>query len=288
MKKPTKTVFRQDASDVVVKDDKMSLTITNVVDDAEAAELEKLAQDNRGFTSDELPTPFIKVLQPLSPAVQEGNVLQVPGAKPGMFLNTMTNDLYDGKAGINVVAIYHHNNVTEWIPRGMGGGLVKNWQEDAGWMNNCDPAQRNEFNPITRDGHTIVKAKMFWVYQVDVETGAYLPGLFNFTSTKLSTAKHWSSLLMLDHLVTAAGQRVKVPDFEFVYNIRTEFQSNTKGSWHSLKVEHFNVNGKYVRVKNLPNGNAIYESCKTFRRSLQEGTIKAGADVYDNTDDGSF
>jgi hypothetical protein len=70
------------------------------------------------------------VLQGKSPQVEEGNPKQLPGAKAGSFMNTVTQELFDGKKGIVVVPIHSIHQYLEWIPRDDGGGLVNvyDWQ----------------------------------------------------------------------------------------------------------------------------------------------------------------
>jgi hypothetical protein len=65
--------------------------------------------------------PFLSLLQQLSPQVQEGDPKQVRGARPGMFYNTLTGDLYES---LTFVVAAMRSGVLEWKPRKDGGGFV--------------------------------------------------------------------------------------------------------------------------------------------------------------------
>lgn len=68
----------------------------------------------------ELKIPFLVVLQSNSPAVEQQTI---PGAKPGMILNTATQELYDGETGIGFVACFRDHNYVKRIPIEAGGGF---------------------------------------------------------------------------------------------------------------------------------------------------------------------
>ena len=62
---------------------------------------------SQNITQDDLALPFLKVLGQLSPEVNKRNGKYVEGAEPGMILNTVTNEIYDGSKGIEVLPVYY-------------------------------------------------------------------------------------------------------------------------------------------------------------------------------------
>ena len=50
--------------------------------------------------------PFLAILQSMSPQVQETEAEFIEGAKAGMLINTATQELYDGKEGVELVPCY--------------------------------------------------------------------------------------------------------------------------------------------------------------------------------------
>lgn len=75
-------------------------------------------------TAEDYSIPFLNLLQALSPEVQEGGEKAVPNARPGMFMNSVTRELIDGKKGLILVPCETQHVYVEWIPRDAGGGMV--------------------------------------------------------------------------------------------------------------------------------------------------------------------
>ena len=98
-----KRVFRQDS---VTEQLPTSLT-------PEEEQLAKLAEKNTNFAREELVVPRLKILQPLSPEVQEGNSQYIEGAKPGMFFNTCSGKLTHGAQGLTMVVVGHIRQIFE-------------------------------------------------------------------------------------------------------------------------------------------------------------------------------
>jgi hypothetical protein len=70
-----------------------------------------------GMTQEDYALPFLRLLTSTSPEVGE-----VDGALPGMILNSVTGELFDGKNGIAVVPCAYVRQYIEWTPRGQGSG----------------------------------------------------------------------------------------------------------------------------------------------------------------------
>jgi hypothetical protein len=75
--------------------------------------------------------PQLKVLQGLSPQAQEGGADYIPGAKPGVLLNTGTGEVHGAKDGVYFVPVTRQHVFVEWVPRKDGGGLVAVHQPDS-------------------------------------------------------------------------------------------------------------------------------------------------------------
>src|SRR5215469_5381139 len=164
----TKRVHRQDSVS-----EKLPATLS-----AEEKRLIELAEKNTQFEKDELVIPRLKILQPLSPEVQEGTSQYVEGAKAGMFYNTASGKLTSGQEGMIICVVAHQKQVIEWVPREEGGGMVKNWGLDEGWKALCEPNMRDSFRPVTRDGHQIDKQRSFLIFDID-PTGTVDASFFN-------------------------------------------------------------------------------------------------------------
>ena len=62
---------------------------------------------SQNMTQDDLALPFLKVLGQLSPEVNKRDGKYVEGAEPGMILNTVTNEVFDGAKGIDVLPVFY-------------------------------------------------------------------------------------------------------------------------------------------------------------------------------------
>ena len=65
-----------------------------------------------------LAPPILKILQNGSAEAQKRNDKYVEGAEPGMFLNTVTKQLYDGDKGIHVIPCHYKLEYQEWAVYG--------------------------------------------------------------------------------------------------------------------------------------------------------------------------
>jgi len=83
-------------------------------------------QGAENIKNEDLALPFLKVLGQLSPEVNKQDAKYVEGAESGMILNTVTNTLYDGKKGIEVLPVFYKRQYIEWQERGEGKGAPVN------------------------------------------------------------------------------------------------------------------------------------------------------------------
>lgn len=249
---------------------------------AEEQELINLSKRNQPFERSDLVIPFLKVLQPLSPIVQEGEA-QVAGAKPGMLYNTSSEKLHDGKTGIICCVVGHQRSVTEWVPRAAGGGFVKDWGNDDGWKQLCEPDQREAYQPVTKSGNNIVKSRLFYLFQIDPETGEFDPSVISMPNTFAKVASRWATMLNNERMRLSNGQLTHVPHYYYTYRLTTELKKNNKGTWYIPRVvKNANERGAGIRLKDMPNGDAIWEAARLFQESLMEGNIVTAAAEYEN------
>ena len=76
-----------------------------------------------GMSMDEQLTPFLRMLQGLSPELNPTKAEHVPGAQLGMIINSATREAYSGSEGLDIVVCAREHNYGLWIPRDLGGGF---------------------------------------------------------------------------------------------------------------------------------------------------------------------
>lgn len=79
-------------------------------------------EGSEGTTTDDVSIPFMNLLQPLSPQVSGDTAID--GAKPGDFLNNVTQDIISGKTGFLFQPCFRDHCFIEWVPKDNGGGFV--------------------------------------------------------------------------------------------------------------------------------------------------------------------
>ena len=67
---------------------------------------------------EDLALPFLKILGQLSPEVNKRDGKYVQGAEPGMIYNSVTNELFDGEKGVEVIPCHYKLEYIEWKDRG--------------------------------------------------------------------------------------------------------------------------------------------------------------------------
>lgn len=70
-----------------------------------------------GMRIEEQLTPFLSVLQGLSPQTNSSKPEFVENARMGMLYNSAVNAVYDGAVGIEIMACWRDYQFTEWVPR---------------------------------------------------------------------------------------------------------------------------------------------------------------------------
>ena len=224
------------------------------------------AQHNEGFGRNESIIPFTRLLQPLSPQVGS-----TPGATPGVFFNQATNTVTESMI---VIPILHQWNYTEWVSRNDGGGFVRDWGEDeAGWQNMCDFDQRTAYQPMTREGHSILKARHFFILQL--QNGINETSILPFAGTALKVARQWSSMMQNAPKIKTSKGMVTPAYFYYQYNVTVEETKNNKGRWFLPKITPVVKDNRYVPVTEIENGLEIWKQAVDFRNSLRAGEVRA-------------
>jgi hypothetical protein len=161
--------------------------------DPELAKLyASMAGSNEGLENigrEDTALPFLKVLQGLSPEVTRGSDKFIREAQTGMFINSLTGELWDGEAGIEVIRVYFDKKFIEWKPRKSGGGLVRI----------SATAEEGAAHKVKDIGNEDVDTTVDETHQVYcLVRGKYglYPVLFSAARTKLTFVRKWNAVAM--------------------------------------------------------------------------------------------
>jgi hypothetical protein len=208
------------------------------------------------MSGEDFAIPFLKILQVGSPECMEGDPAYVPGAKAGMFMNTLTKRLYGGE--INLIPIKYEAVWLQWAPN--RGGL----------RGRCAPGAidvtGDPFNGMKdSDGNDVVENMVFYVLVADhLDDG---PLVFPLASTGLRHGKNWNTQISLKRLPSGA----RAPYFSSVWKLKLVLNSNDDGKWYQIGVKG-NTNVEWVRFINENDYNQVVAPNKKL---LDAGTARA-------------
>lgn len=224
-----------------------------------------------GVDKDSQAIPFLVVLQPLSPAIADG---LVEGAKPGLIMNTVTNELF---TDILVVPAAFQRRYVEWAPRKKGGGYKGEhmpvdvesgrvgYKADNGWY--FTPGEGGkiiEQGLVAKDELNQLKdTRSHFVIAVR-EDGSFFPALMPLASTQIKKSKKLMSMILGVQLRKADGTLYNPASFSHQYRLSTVKESNDQGTWHGVQ---FDPAGPVVDKE-------VYAAAKLLNQQVLAGTVQ--------------
>lgn len=210
--------------------------------------------------------PFIYLLQKNSPATDE-----IEGAEEGMFLNTVTREVYDEQI---IIPVLFDKVFNEWIPRDDGGGFIASHKSKALAEANRQPGQNKKGNgPKTQ----IVETANHYVL-VEQPDGSWMPAILSLTSTKLKASRTLMSRISQVVVNVPGKGQVQMPSYAKKYRVApTGPHTNEKGRFFSLEIIPIDGNDGWVQDPD------VVQQAMSFQKSVQIGT--KGADYSKMADE---
>jgi hypothetical protein len=210
-----------------------------------------------GMQQDDFALPFLRLLTNVSPEIGE-----VDGAMPGMILNSVTNQLYDGKKGIVVIPCAYVRQYIEWAPRGSGSGAplsIYPATSDILSRTHREPGDNKDY---LDNGNYIENTANHYVMTIN-EDGMPEAALIVMKSTQLKKSRKWNSMMMSAKLMGKNGPYTP-PMYSQLYRLTTQGESNDKGKWFGWEIE---------RIGAIEDINA-YHAAKAFASQIGSGDVK--------------
>jgi|TARA_R100001530_G_scaffold76037_3_gene53368 hypothetical protein len=224
-------------------------------------------QDTGAMTQEDQALPFLKILSQLSPECNKRDAKYVKGAEPGMIINTVTNELFDGEKGIDVLPVYYKRQYIEWKDRGESGGAPVKIYE-AG--DDLPKTTRDKGNKDRlANGNYLETTASHYVIKLN---GVPQRALLSMKATQLKTSRKWNSM-MNNVILRGKNGLYQPPSFSHVYKLRSVQQSNDKGTWFGWDVS------KVEPVKDR----GSYEMAKAFSKQVSKGEVEAKHSSDSNT-----
>ena len=210
-----------------------------------------------GMTQDDYALPFLRLLTSTSPEVGE-----MDGALPGMILNSVTGELYDGKKGIHVVPCVYVRQYIEWMPRGQGSGApvhIYPATSDILSQTHKEPGDNKDY---LDNGNYIENTANYYVMLIN-DSGVPEPALITMKSTQLKKARKWTSMMQSVKLQGKNGLFTPAI-YSQTYLLTTMAESNDKGKWFGWEIQ---------RVGDVASAD-IYNASRSFAQSVGAGDVK--------------
>jgi hypothetical protein len=204
--------------------------------------------------------PFLRQLQSLSPACKKSDPEFIKGAEEGDFLNTVTGRLYKGETGVFVVPCHYVHKYNEWAP---GRGGFRGSHSSSEYANlqrgikKDDKGNDVEYSIAT--GNILQDAREHYLLVIDDELGTMDPVLMVLTASQTKKSKKWMTQMQGIRIGNAIA-----PMFSQIYKITSVPESNDKGSWAGIKIEHYSPVGSMD----------AYNRAKQFRNMVRTGAAK--------------
>lgn len=229
--------------------------------------------------------PFIAVLQKMSPMVDEDDPKYVQGAKAGMLLNTVTQALYDGKVGLQIIPAAFKRSFIKW-----------------GARDSAEPGFKGEFTPeefkqLVADGKAIeVEGKYYepdengkvnektanyfadtrshFVIAIDPESGEYGQALLSLSSTMIKASRALMTALSQKKVETPRG-KLTPPTFMNIARLTTASASNASGSWSTVQ----------FKLEGLVTDPDLYAAAKELYEAVTGGTVNVDRSKQETSGD---
>ena len=214
---------------------------------------------SQNMTQEDLALPFLKVLGQLSPEVNKVHARYVKGAEPGMIINSVTNELYDGAKGIDVLPVFYERKLIEWQDRGAGTGAPVAIHDASSDIMSQTTRDKSYKDRLPNGNYIENTANHFVIVLGDSPSTA----LISMKATQLKISRKWNSVMMGIKLQGKNGLFTP-PTYSHIYNLKTVQMSNDKGTWFGWDV------AKVGPVEDK----SVYDVAKSFAEKVSKGNVE--------------
>ncbi len=224
-------------------------------------ELRALFEADAGIGSqdmgkDDKVTPFLGLIQGLSPQIDPNKPQYIEGARIGNIFNTVTGEVY---TSIRVIPVMFQKVYNAWVPRDLGGGFLGSYMDSELQIPIFVPPNQN----TDGDQPVQIVETANWYVLAEGLDGTWAPAILSMTSTKLKASRKWGTLTTIA-ANKYASKNGPAPIFACIYTLGSASETNEKGTFANYKIE----NSGPVSVD-------LYLLAKAFRALIESGVVKA-------------
>ena len=215
---------------------------------------------SQNISQEDLALPFLKVLGQLSPEINTRDAKYIKGTQPGMILNTVTGEYYDGEKGIQVLPVFYKRQYIEWQDRGESMGAPVAIHEVNSDLLSKVTRDKSNKDRLPNGNYLENTASHFIVLLGKTPTTA----LISMKATQLKVSRKWNSIMMGIKMQGKNGLFTP-PTYSHIYKLKTVQMSNDKGTWFGWDVS------KVGPIEDK----SVYGIAKNFAERVSKGEIKA-------------
>ena len=237
-------------------------------------DLNLLAQDQgagtQGVRATDLATPIICILQSNSPQCKKSDGKFIKGAAEGMLLNNVTNELFDGEKGIEVIPCFFEKVFIEWKPN--RGGFVAIHGVDTPLRDQVKMVANSEGKetPTLPSGNNLIETNQHYVLLV-LNDGVLEPAVIAMSSSALKSSRLWNTLVKRVMLNDGKGSMFNPASYYMRYKLSTKARTKDQYSWFGWAVEP--VGPVTTKVQ--------YDAGKALEQAVSSGTVRVKQEQVD-------
>jgi hypothetical protein len=219
---------------------------------------------SQNMQASDMQTPIISVLQANSPQCKKSDGKYIKGAEEGMFFNNVTNEVYSGEDGLNVVPCFFEKVYIEWKPN--RGGFVEAHNASTPLKDQIKmiPSSENpeKLIPVLPNGNLLIETNQHYVLRLK-EDGGFEPAVIAMSSSALKTSRQWNYLVKS---VTVQGSKGAFNPASYYshYKLKTTPRQSDQYSWFGMNVENLGP---------VPS-NDIYNAGRALEKAVNAGTVR--------------
>lgn len=228
-----------------------------------------------GADRDSFAIPFLMVLQKGSPQVDETHAAYTPveGAKAGSLFDNISQQVSDGKEGIQIIPCAFRRVFIRWGSDASGEGFKGEFtpeQVDEMRAKGIVKELEGRLYFALDDGTVHEKkcdrvsdTRNHYILVLD-EDGGWKEALLSLSSTQIKKSKMLMAALA-NAKITGPSGKFTPPTFANIVRIGTIPESNDKGSWYGVR---FTMEGNVSNPQ-------IYAAAKAFNKKVASGAVVA-------------
>ena len=238
---------------------------------------EDAVKHRQTFERDMLTIPRLKILQDLSPEVNDRKAEFIEGARPGLICNEQNRRL---DSEVLFIPSAFSVRYIAWRPRKQGGGLVdpnltleeveQNFQSDGigSWIGMMKPSANEE--PIRVEVHQTPE----YVGIAKGKDWGPMPVAISMPSTKVKAARKINTSVELTELQGRNGP-FRPAMFYHMFRLATGLESGNENEWFGYVVHHLGVAGDGGALASDPVYLDMVRRAKELKVSFDAGMAKA-------------